>query len=114
MNTGGIGNKFRDIGEGFNVNVTLNVNDADALWQMAAQRALASPIGLTLADVEDTIGPREAPSIADCIALLLSPADLAGCTLMRFEIEEGDSDDGNYEAACGEMPLRAFAGIGHH
>jgi hypothetical protein len=60
----------------FTVALTLTVADARALWSAAADRALAAP-GMTLADVLDTIGPREDPSIADCIALLTGPAAIS-------------------------------------
>ncbi|WP_298675572.1 hypothetical protein [uncultured Sphingomonas sp.] len=68
------------------INIELNVSNAEALWQAAARRALSSAIGLTPADVEDTIGPREAPSIADCIAMLIPPSDLAGCTITHLNL----------------------------
>lgn len=74
----------------FTVALTLNVADARALWSAAADRALAAP-GMTLADVLDTIGPREDPSIADCIAMLTSPGAIAGCALEGFDIVENDA-----------------------
>jgi hypothetical protein len=69
----------------FTVSLSLNVEDVRALWAAAAERALAAP-GMTLADVLDTIGPREDPSIADCIAMLTAPAALPGCTLEGFDV----------------------------
>ena len=71
----------------FTVSLTLTVEDARALWAAAADRALAAP-GMTLSDVLDTIGPREDPSIADCIAMITSPGAIAGCTLESFEVVE--------------------------
>jgi hypothetical protein len=71
----------------FTVTLTLKVDDAEKLWIAAAERALASP-GMTLADVLDTIGPREDPSISDCIAMLAAPADLPGCLLDDFAVRE--------------------------
>lgn len=69
----------------FTVSLTLTVDDARALWSAAADRALAAP-GMTLADVLDTIGPREDPAIAECIAMLAGPAKIAGCDLDAFEV----------------------------
>lgn len=75
----------------FTVALTLTVADARALWSAAADRALAAP-GMTLADVLDTIGPREDPSIADCIAMLTSPGAIAGCAIESYEVAENDLD----------------------
>ncbi len=75
----------------YTVTLSLTVEDARALWAAAAERALAAP-GMTLADVLDTIGPREDPSIADCIAMLTAPAALPGCTLEGYEVLDPDMD----------------------
>ena len=72
----------------FTVTLTLTLEDSRALWSAAADRALAAP-GMTIADVLDTIGPREDPAIAECIAMLTAPAGIAGCTLEDFEVREG-------------------------
>lgn len=76
---------------GYTVTLTLTVEDARALWAAAADRALAAP-GTTLADVLDTIGPREDPSIADCIAMLTAPAALPGCALEAYEVAEAGDE----------------------
>lgn len=85
---------FRDLrhisansAEAFVVTLTLTVEDTQALWSAAADRALAAP-GMTIADVLDTLGPREDPSIADCISMLTAPAGIAGCALEAFEVRE--------------------------
>lgn len=70
---------------GYRVTLTLSIEDAGALWNAAAERALQAP-GMTLADVLDTIGPREDPSIADCIAMLTGPAAIAGCAVADYAI----------------------------
>jgi hypothetical protein len=75
----------------FTVSLTLTVEDARALWSAAADRGLAAP-GMTLSDVLDTIGPREDPSIADCIAMLTSPGAIAGCALESFDVIENEAD----------------------
>lgn len=69
----------------FTVTLTLTVEDAHALWTAAAEKALQAP-GMTLSDVLDTLGPREDPSIADCIAMLVVPAGVAGCALDDFSV----------------------------
>jgi hypothetical protein len=74
-------------GEGYNVTLSLTVEDASALWCAAAERALGAP-GMTLADVLDTIGPREDPDIAECIAMLVVPTSLAGCGLDQVSVRE--------------------------
>lgn len=71
----------------FTVTLTLTVEDVRALWSAAAERALAAP-GMTLGDALDTLGPREDPSVADCIAMLAAPARIAGCELDGFEVLE--------------------------
>lgn len=69
----------------YRVTLTLSVEDAHALWSAAAERAMRAP-GMTLADVLDTIGPREDPSIAECIAMLAAPAPIAGCALDDYAV----------------------------
>jgi hypothetical protein len=78
---------FSDIPVSYTVTLALKVDDAEKLWVAAAERALSSP-GMTLADVLDTIGPREDPSIPDCIAMLTAPVDLPGCQLDGFAVRE--------------------------
>jgi hypothetical protein len=79
-------NRIANAAQSFSVTVTLSVDDAAALWNAAAERGLAA--GMTLGDVLDTIGPREDPAIADCIAMLAAPQPLAGCTLEDFKVRE--------------------------
>lgn len=74
-----------ETGTAFTATLTLTVEDARALWNAAAEKALQAP-GMTLSDVLDTIGSREDPSIADCIAMLVSPAGIAGCALDDFAV----------------------------
>lgn len=89
----GVGNKGygSEAPSSFTVSLTLSVEDVRALWSAAADRALAAP-GMRLADVLDTIGPREDPSIADCIAMLTSPSALPGCTLESYEVVQAEAD----------------------
>lgn len=70
----------------FRVNLTLAVTDLHALWTAAAAKLLAAP-DMTLDDVLDVIGPREDPSVADCIATLAKPIALTGCVMDDFWID---------------------------
>jgi hypothetical protein len=70
----------------FRVSLTLSVTDADALWVAAVDRGVAA--GLAHEDVEEIVGPREDPALADCIAMLTAPAPLAGCRLGDFLVED--------------------------
>ncbi|QHL89746.1 hypothetical protein GVO57_01535 [Sphingomonas changnyeongensis] len=66
------------------VTVRLSVNDAGSLWAAAAAKALSA--GMTIDEIAETIGPREDPSVADCIALLCEPAGLPGCAIEDFTV----------------------------
>jgi hypothetical protein len=70
----------------FRISLTLAVTDAQALWTAAAAKLLCSP-GMSLDDVLDVIGPREDPSIIDCVALMAKPIALPGCMLDDFWID---------------------------
>lgn len=71
----------------YRVTLSLSVADVGALWSAAAERALATP-GATLADVIETLGPREDPSVADCIAMLAMPGAIGGCVAEDFAVVE--------------------------
>lgn len=66
------------------VTVRLSVNDTGALWAAAAAKALSA--GMTIDEIAETIGPREDPSVVDCIALLCEPAGLPGCAIEDFTV----------------------------
>lgn len=70
----------------YRITLTLSIDDAHELWSAAAAHAMQFP-GMRLQDALDIIGPREDPSIEDCLALLASPPALAGCTPSDFEVE---------------------------
>ncbi|GHH23329.1 hypothetical protein GCM10008023_34170 [Sphingomonas glacialis] len=70
----------------YRVNLTIAVVDPQGLWTAAAAKLLEAP-GMTLADALDVIGPREDPSIADCIGALTAPTALAGCIMDDFWID---------------------------
>ena len=57
----------------FRVTLTFVLDDESALWSAARQRLLAD--GLTTDEmVHETIGPPDAPSLEDCLAVLCDPA----------------------------------------
>lgn len=62
----------------YRVNLALTVADAAALWSAAAAKAMQAP-GMTIEDVLDTLGAREAPDVAGCLAMLILPLALPGC-----------------------------------
>ncbi|QDX25744.1 hypothetical protein FPZ54_06740 [Sphingomonas suaedae] len=70
----------------FRVTVTLALSDAERLWNAARDRLLAAPGGCDEM-VEETIGPVEAPQLADCIALLCAPSLVPGCSVDDFWVD---------------------------
>lgn len=72
-------------GEDYRVELRFTVRDARSLWAAAAAKALSVGM-LTIDDVEDTLGPSEDPSVADCLAMLAEPAALPGCKLEDFSV----------------------------
>ena len=56
----------------YTVTLTLNVEDAQALWTAAADKALD-------------------PAIMDCIAMLTAPGAIAGCALDNFDVSAAAS-----------------------
>ena len=73
-----------ETGKAYTLTLTLNVEDARALWTAAADKALQA--GMALSDVLDTIGPREDPAVADCLAMLIAPSAIAGCMLDDLQV----------------------------
>lgn len=70
----------------YRVTLTLTVRHADALWDAAVSRAMNVPDTL-LEDVVDVIGPREDPSISDCLTMLMLPRVLPGCEPDDFWVD---------------------------
>lgn len=85
----------------YKVTLTIDISDVEALWAAAAERAMAAP-GMTLGDILDTIGPREDPMIAECIAMLAAPRPIAGCQLEAFDVRPAV---GNATADLIQLPL---------
>jgi hypothetical protein len=67
------------------ITVALTARDTDALWNAAALRGM-SAAGSRLIDVIDVIGPREDPSILECVAMLAQPGLMPGCDLEDFDV----------------------------
>ena len=82
----------------YRVTLTLAVADPYALWTMAAARLITSS-SMTAQDVVDVIGPRDDPSVADCIAAMARPEPIAGCVFDDFWVdglrERGPGSDVN-------------------
>lgn len=74
-------------GDAYVATIGIAVEDARELWAAAARRLLRSP-GISLDDVDETIGPIEDPRIGECIAVLVLPFRLPGCMVARFDVRE--------------------------
>ena len=98
----------------YRVTLDISVEDVTALWAAAAEICLRDG-GLTPDEVDETIGPREDPSIPDCLTMIALPARLAGSRIVDFTLDEMDaprsiSDAGvlNHETAHSPCcPVRA-------
>lgn len=71
--------------EQIRVALTFSVSDREKLWDAAAARGLASP-GMQIDDIVEVIGPREDPSLVECLAMLVQPAPTPGCLLEGFDV----------------------------
>jgi hypothetical protein len=78
VETGQTGTRFR-------VSFDLVVTDPQALWHAAAQVAFRQP-GITIAEVEDVLGPAEDPMLAECLAMLTTPDAVPGCMPLDFAV----------------------------
>lgn len=69
----------------YEVKLRFSVQDLGLLWRMAAAHMLS--LGdYTGEDVVEMLGPMEDPSVADCIAIMAGPPDLAGCCCEEFSV----------------------------
>lgn len=71
---------------GFQIVLDVIVSDKNALWSAAAGQALGC-VRMTIDDVIDTLGPREDPDVAACLAMMVDPARFAGCRIEASEVE---------------------------
>lgn len=72
--------------EQYHVTLAISVDNAAALWAAAAA-ICARDAGMSPDEVDETIGPREDPSIADCLTMLALPTRLAGCQIIDFSLD---------------------------
>lgn len=63
--------------------IHVELDDATLLWRTAAAHLLSCGTQ-SEEEVEELIGPRADPSIADCLCLLLGPQDLPGVRYKAF------------------------------
>jgi hypothetical protein len=73
-------------GDRLRVSFDVVVTDPQALWHAAARIAFRQP-GVTIADVEDVLGPVEDPNVSDCLTMLTTPDALPGCMPLGFMAE---------------------------
>lgn len=76
--------------EQYHVTLAISVDNAAALWTAAAE-ICARDAGMSPDEVDESIGPREDPSIADCLTMLALPTRLAGCQIIDFSLEAANS-----------------------
>lgn len=76
-NTGGNANSRME----YLLTVKLSVEDVSALWDLVARRCRDEG-GLSPEDIAETIGPREDPSIEDCLLMAALPTRIDGCTML--------------------------------
>lgn len=69
----------------YDVTLRLSVEDIGRLWRAAVAHALTMG-DYSDEDMEDMLGPIEAPNVADCLAMLVGPRALAGCRFEAFAI----------------------------
>jgi hypothetical protein len=87
----------------FRVTFTFVLDDGDALWSAARLRLLAD--GETTDEmVHETIGPPDAPSLEDCLAVLCDP----GAMLRSIQIAGCRADDFWIDAFPGLPPQAAL------
>ncbi|MFM9977373.1 MAG: hypothetical protein ACKVOP_04920 [Sphingomonadaceae bacterium] len=93
----------------FRLTFAISIGDPQALWAAAAASLLNHP-DMTLGDVLDTIGPREDPSVEDCITALATPLTIAGCAVEDFWIDAlqpGDDASAAPQITRDALDLRA-------
>jgi hypothetical protein len=67
------------------LSLTLSVDDPGALWNAAMQCCAQGPDGMTLDDIIEMIGPREDPSVEDCIKMLALSSSFSGCAMTDID-----------------------------
>ncbi|MBT0670523.1 hypothetical protein HT136_19330 [Novosphingobium profundi] len=73
--------------EEFKFSLRLKVEQPRLLWQSAARVCLEDPT-LSDEDLEDLIGPREDPSIDDCLMILALSQPFPGCSRLDASLDD--------------------------
>lgn len=63
------------------------IADPQAQWHAAALIAFRQ-LGISIAEVEDVIGPAEDPMAIECLTMLTAPIAIAGCVVVDFSVEQ--------------------------
>ena len=91
----------------FLFNLSVSVTDQDALWRAAVAVLTTQAPALSDEDIADTLGPREAPLLADCLTTLLLPSALPGGVVQQVScgpvIDEGAGNTEKARKAAGRM-----------
>lgn len=74
----------------YDVTIRVAVDDPALLWRRAAAHLLAFA-GLDEVALEETIGPREDPAVADCLAVLFGPVTIEGVRYEMFAVRPAHS-----------------------
>ena len=82
----------------YDIAIHISLSDRAMLWRAAAAYALTFSECDDI-DIEDMLGLMEDPSVADCIAMLVGPRDLPGCTYEAFAIVPAQSAAASAEGA---------------
>lgn len=75
----------------FDIVIRVAVGDPALLWRRAAAHLLTFN-GLDAESLEATIGPREDPALAECLAVLLAPVQNAGLNCEMFTISHIENE----------------------
>lgn len=93
-----------ELGEGrYRLTLEFSVEDSSRLWDAAAAR-YRKGVGLSLAEVMETIGPREDPSIEDCLMTIALPQGVEGCILTDFDLTQVE-DASMCKKRSAQLPL---------
>ncbi len=84
----------------YDVVIRVAVDDVALLWRRAAAHLL-SVGGLDEAGLDETIGPREDPAIADCLSVLLGPMPGLGIRYELFAVRSVQGRRNLPYALCG-------------
>jgi hypothetical protein len=79
-------------GNRYRLTLELSVEDSSRLWDAAAAR-YRDGIGLSLTEVMETIGPREDPSIEECLITIALPEGVEGCILTDFNLTHTNEEE---------------------